>query len=81
MIIGLLLTVLFQYLKCQAQRISKNLEALSCSAVHEISEGVHFLHLAFQGGDAHPYPPVTYATDRRYLEYNNCIWSVHNMGQ
>ena len=23
--------------------------------------GAHFLHLAFQGGGAHPWPPVSYA--------------------
>jgi len=56
MIIGLLLTVLFQYLKCQAQRISKNLEALSCSAVHEISEGGPFFTFSFPGGRRAPLP-------------------------
>ena len=39
------------------------IEALSYSAVHEASEGAHFLHLACQGGAARtPVLPVSYAT-------------------
>jgi len=56
MIAGLLSTAVFQYVKCQDQRISKNLEALSDSAVHEISEGAYFSHLGCQGGRRAPLP-------------------------
>jgi len=31
--------------------------------------GAHFLHLACQGGGAHPWPPVSYATG-----YNAVVW-------
>jgi len=62
MIVGLLRTALSQYLKCQDQQISKIVEALSYSAVHEISEGAPFFYLACQGGAARTPAPVSYAT-------------------
>jgi len=67
MIVGLLSTAPFQYLKCQAQRISKNCRSNGFpktveTAIHEISEGRPFLYLTCQGGGAHPWPPVSYVT-------------------
>ena len=56
MIVGLLSTALFQYLKCQDQRVSENgrptVKALSYSAVHEISEGSLFFTFSLPGGAA-----------------------------
>jgi len=56
MIVGLTSTALFQYLKRQDQQISKNVEALSYCAVHEISEGGPFFTFSLPGGRA-PLPP------------------------
>jgi len=57
MIVGLLRTALFQYFKYQDQRISKIVEALSYSAVHEISEGGPFFIFSLPGGRRAPLPP------------------------
>ena len=58
MIVGLLSTALFKYLKCQDQRISKNcrITFIFCSSWN-LWRGAHFLHLACQGDGAHPSPP------------------------
>jgi len=58
MIAGLLSTELFQYLKCQDQNgFPKIVEALSYSAVHEISEGVPFFTFSLPEGRRAPLPP------------------------
>jgi len=63
-------TISVQYLKCQDQRFSKNCRSTFIFALHEISEGAHFLHLACQGGRRAPLPPVSYATGSRGVAFS-----------
>jgi len=81
MIAGLLSTELFQYLKCQDQNgFPKIVEALSYSAVHEISEGVPFFTFSLPEGrraPLPPLPPVSYATDQQACKYEK---RSHNDG-
>jgi len=62
MTVSMLNTALFQYLKRQAQRISKTCKStfIFCSSWN-LWEGTHFLRIACQGGRRAPLPFVSYA--------------------
>ena len=70
MIVGLLSTALFQYLKCQDQRISKNCRSTFLFCSYEISKGARFLHLACQGGRR---APLSLSVTPLFLAYFLCI--------
>jgi len=55
----------------------KLLKALSYSAVHEISEGAHFLHLACQGGARTPAPHQL----RHYSQSKSAVPPSHGLKQ
>ena len=62
MIVGLPSTALFQYLKCQDQRVSKNCRSsfIFCSSWN--LWGGPFFTFSLPGGRRAPLPPVSYAT-------------------
>jgi len=78
MIIALRNTALFQHLKCQDQRISRNCRStfVFCSSWN-LWRGPIFT-FSLSGGRRAPCPPVSYVTDGRCVAfYNfNCVWFV-----
>jgi len=76
MIVGLLSTALFQYLKCQDQRISKNCRStfIFCSSWNV--EGVPFFTFRLPGGQREPLPPVSYATAGFCCQRNDFVVTI-----
>jgi len=63
MIVGLLSTALFQYVKRQDQRISKNFTSTVIFYSSWNLQGNPFFTFSLpRGGGAHPCPPISYAT-------------------
>jgi len=68
MIVGLLSTALFQYLKCQDQWISKNCRStFIVSSSWNLWGGPIFAFSLPGGGGAHPCSPASYATGSRHI--------------